>query len=132
MSELPNVSEEQNYFEKLFEKAEKEQTGDLYKKELYIMKEDLEKNGSSSKLKLIHDTLLQKLMVEEYNEFTPKSEIAKLIYPNEKKEENIDNNSNNIINNNIKDTDNESNISGNNNITKVINKEEAFIKKQMI
>ena len=110
MSELPNVSEEQNYFEKLFEKAEKEQTGDLYKKELYIMKEDLEKNGSCSKLKLIHDTLLQKLMVEEYNEFTPKSEIAKLIYPNEKKEENIDNNSNNIINNNLnKDSNNKEN-----------------------
>ena len=35
MSDIPNISEEYNYFEKLFDNAEKDQIGDLYKKELY-------------------------------------------------------------------------------------------------
>ena len=94
MSEVPNISEEYNYFEKLFEKAEKEQIGDLYKKELYIMKEDLDKNNSKSKLKLMHDILMEKLLCEDYKEITIKSEIEKQITPQEKKGQN------NIINNN--------------------------------
>ena len=88
MSEIPNISEEYNYFEKLFENAEKEQIGDLYKKELYIMKEDLDANKYKTTLKLMHDTLLQKFMCEEYTEFIPKNEVAQLIYPPEKKEAN--------------------------------------------
>ena len=94
MSEVPNISEEYNYFEKLFEKAEKEQIGDLYKKELYIMKEDLDKNNSKSKLKLMHDILMEKLLCEDYKEFTIKSEIEKQITPQDNKDQN------NIINNN--------------------------------
>ena len=92
MSEIPNISEEYNYFEKLFENAEKEQIGDLYKKELYIMKEDLDANKSKTTLKLMHDALLQKFMREEYTEFIPKNEVAQLIYPPEKKENNNTNN----------------------------------------
>ena len=92
MSEIPNISEEYNYFEKLFENAEKEQIGDLYKKDLYIMKEDLDANKYKTTLKLMHDTLLQKFMCEEYTEFIPKNEIAQLIYPPEKKEANNNNN----------------------------------------
>ena len=92
MSEIPNISEEYNYFEKLFENAEKEQIGDLYKKDLYIMKEDLDTNKYKTTLKLMHDTLLQKFMCEEYTEFIPKNEIAQLIYPPEKKEANNNNN----------------------------------------
>ena len=61
MSEIPNISEEYNYFEKLFNNAEKEQMGDLYKKELYIMKEDIDENKYKTTLKLMHDTLLQNL-----------------------------------------------------------------------
>ena len=86
MSEIPNISEEYNYFQKLFENGEKEQNGDLYKKELYIMKEDLESNQYKTKLKLMHDALLQKFMCEEYTEFIPKNEVAQLIYPSDKKE----------------------------------------------
>ena len=100
MSEFPNISEEYNYFEKLFDKAEKEQVGDLYKKDLYIMKEDLEKNTSKTKLKLVHDALLQKLFCEDFKEFTPKNEIEKQIDSAPKKEKNNLINSNNIINNN--------------------------------
>ena len=92
MSEIPNISEEYNYFEKLFENAEKEQIGDLYKKDLYIMKEDLDSNKYKTTLKLMHDTLLQKFMCEEYTEFIPKNEVAQLIYPPEKKEANNNNN----------------------------------------
>ena len=87
MSEIPNISEEYNYFEKLFDNAEKEQIGDLYKKELYIMKEDLDANKYKTTLKLMHDTLLQKFMCEEYTEFIPKNEVAQLIYPPEKKKQ---------------------------------------------
>ena len=79
MSEIPAISEEYNFFEKLFDKAEKEQVDDLYKKELYIMKEDLENNKSKSKLKLMHDILLKKLFCEDFQEFTPKNEIEKHI-----------------------------------------------------
>ena len=93
MSDIPNISEEYNYFEKLFDNAEKEQIGDLYKKELYIMKEDLDSNKYKTTLKLMHDTILQKFMCEEYTDFIPKNEVAQLIYPPEKKEAN--NNTNN-------------------------------------
>ena len=93
MSEIPNISEEYNYFEKLFDNAEKDQIGDLYKKELYIMKEDLDQNKYKTTLKLMHDTLLQKFMCEDYTEFIPKNEVAQLIYPHEKK--NLNNNNNN-------------------------------------
>ena len=86
MSELPNISEEYDYFDKLFDKAEKEQVGDLYKKELYITKEDLENNKSKSKLKLMHDTLLKKLLCEEYIEFNLKNEIEKQTTPQKKNE----------------------------------------------
>ena len=94
MSDIPNISEEYNYFEKLFENAEKEQVGDLYKKELYIMKEDLDANKSKTTLKIMHDTILQKFMCEEYTDFIPKNEVAQLIYPPEKKEANPTNNKN--------------------------------------
>ena len=79
MSEIPTISEEYNYFEKLFDKAEKEQIDDLYKKELYIMKEDLKNNESKSRLKLMHDILLKKLYCEDFQDFTPKNEIKKQI-----------------------------------------------------
>ena len=101
MSEIPNVAEEYNYFEKLFEKAEKEQEGDLYKKELYIMSEDLENNKSKTKLKLMHDTLLKKLFCEDFKEYTPKNELEKQVNPSSppKNEQNniinINNNNNN-------------------------------------
>ena len=94
MSEIPNVAEEYNYFEKLFEKAEKEQIGELYKKELYIMSEDLENNKSKSKLKLMHDALLKKLFCEDFNEYTPKNELEKQVNPNYPPK----NEQNNIIN----------------------------------
>ena len=100
MSDIPNISEEYNYFEKLFDNAEKDQIGDLYKKELYIMKEDLDKNKYKTTLKLMHDTLLQKFMCEDYAEFIPKNEVAQLIYPAEKK--GLNNNNNNNNNNNSK------------------------------
>ena len=86
MSEIPNISEEYNYFEKLFEKAEKEQVGDLYKKELYIMNEDLENNNSKTKLKLMHDTLLKKLFCEDFIDFTPKNELDKKVNNSPKNE----------------------------------------------
>lgn len=86
MSDIPNISEEYNFFEKLFDNAEKDQIGDLYKKELYIMKEDLDQNKYKTTLKLMHDTLLQKFMSEDYTEFIPKNEVAQLINPPDKKD----------------------------------------------
>ena len=79
MSDLPNISEEYEFFSKLFETAEKEQTGDLYKKNLYVMKDDLESNKYKTPLKVMHDTLLKKFISEEYIEFKPKNEIAQLL-----------------------------------------------------
>ena len=98
MSDVPNISEEYNYFEKLFDNAEKDQIGDLYKKELYIMKEDLDQNKYKTTLKLMHDTLLQKFMCEDYSEFIPKNEVAQLINPPENKNLNNNNNNNNTKN----------------------------------
>ena len=98
MSDIPNISEEYNYFEKLFDNAEKDQIGDLYKKELYIMKEDLDQNKYKTTLKLMHDTLLQKFMCEDYTEFIPKNEVAQLIYPAEKRNLNNNNSNNNSKN----------------------------------
>ena len=92
MSDLPNLSEEYDFFEKLFDNAEKEQVGDLYKKELYIMKEVLESNKYKTTLKLMHDTLLQKFMCEEYTEFIPKNEVSQILFPPDKKD--ITNNKN--------------------------------------
>ena len=69
MSEFQNISEEEDYYDQLFKMAEKDQTGDLYKKELYIMKEDLEKIKSKTKLKIMHDNILQKIISEDYGEF---------------------------------------------------------------
>ena len=100
MSDIQNISEEYNYFEKLFEIAEKEQVGDLYKKDLYIMKEDLENNKSETKLKLMHDTLLQKIYCEEFKDFESKNEIEKQTNSPKKQQ-------NNIINNNYKNTSKE-------------------------
>ena len=86
MSDLPNISEEYDFFSKLFETAEKEQTGDLYKKNLYVMKEDLESNKYKTPLKIMHDTLLKKFISEEYTEFKPKNEIAQLLSKNKQEE----------------------------------------------
>ena len=77
MSELQSISEEEDYYEQLFKMAEKEQTGDLYKKELYIMEDDLEKIKSKTKLKVMHDNILQKLINEEYRDFVFNTEVDK-------------------------------------------------------
>ena len=74
MSEFQNISEEEDYYQQLFDMAEKEQKGDLYKKDLYIMKEDLEKIKSKSKLKVMHDNILKKLINEDYRDFIFKTE----------------------------------------------------------
>ena len=78
MSEFQNISEEEDYYQQLFDMAEKEQKGDLYKKDLYIMKEDLEKIKSKSKLKVMHDNILKKLINEDYRDFI--LIIVKLIF----------------------------------------------------
>ena len=102
MSEFQSISEEEDYYEQLFKMAEKEQTGDLYNKELYIMKDDLEKIKSKTKLKVMHDNILQKLINEEYRDFVFNTEVEK-----EKEKE--------ISSQNVKESINTANDNSNNN-----------------
>ena len=107
MSEFQNISEEEDYYQQLFDMAEKEQKGDLYKKDLYIMKEDLEKIKSKSKLKVMHDNILKKLINEDYRDFIFKTE-EKEAKSSDNKEQNksLNENSNNNSKINIQKEDN--------------------------
>jgi len=92
--------------------AEKEQKGDLYKKDLYIMKEDLEKIKSKSKLKVMHDNILKKLINEDYRDFIFKTE-EKEAKSSDNKELNKslnENSNNNSKNNNQKEDNGEKEI----------------------
>ena len=112
MSEFQNISEEEDYYQQLFDMAEKEQKGDLYKKDLYIMKEDLEKIKSKSKLKVMHDNILKKLINEDYRDFIFKTE-EKEAKSSDNKEQNKslnENSINNSKNNNQKEDNGEKEI----------------------
>ena len=113
MSEFQNISEEEDYYEQLFKMAEKDQTGDLYKKELYIMKEDLEKIKSKTKLKIMHDNILQKIISEDYGEFLFNSEDEKEREKEREKEKELL--SQNLRESNITINDNSNNNNKNSN-----------------
>ena len=63
---------EENFFNDLFENIEKEQNEENYKKNLYVLKEDLNEKNNENSIKFMHDVLLSKLMLEDYSEFSLK------------------------------------------------------------
>ena len=64
---------EENFFNDLFENIEKEQNEENYKKNLYVLKEDLNEKNNENSIKFMHDVLLSKLMLEDYSEFSLKN-----------------------------------------------------------
>ena len=68
------ITEDNSFFNNLFENAEKEQDEELYKKNLYVLKEDLDSRKDENSIKFMHDVLLSKLILEDYTEFPPKLE----------------------------------------------------------
>ena len=65
---------EKQFFEELFKKSEQSQDEQLYKKKLYVLAEELESSKEKNDLQFYHDTILNKLMLEDYSEFPPKNE----------------------------------------------------------
>ena len=68
------ITEDNSFFNNLFENAEKEQDEELYKKNLYVLKEDLDSRKDENSIKFMHDVLLSKLILDDYTEFPPKLE----------------------------------------------------------
>ena len=60
------ITEDNSFFNNLFENAEKEQDEELYKKNLYVLKEDLDSRKDENSIKFMHDVLLSKLILEDY------------------------------------------------------------------
>ena len=79
------ITEDNSFFNNLFENAEKEQDEELYKKNLYVLKEELDSRKDENSIKFMHDVLLSKLILEDYTEFPPKLEnINRNSFMNEK------------------------------------------------
>ena len=80
---------EETFFNTLFEKKEKEQNEQLYKNEFYVLEEEMKTNKDQNSLQFMHDTLLNKLMLEDYSPFPPKNEEPTIVnnQKDEKKKE---------------------------------------------
>ena len=72
MFEQKKMAEDGAFFSNLFNLSEKDNDDELYKKQLYVLKEDIDEKINQNSLKFKHDVLLSKLMLEDYNEFPPK------------------------------------------------------------
>ena len=81
------ITEDNSFFNNLFENAEKEQDEELYKKNLYVLKEDLDSRKDENSIKFMHDVLLSKLILEDYTEFPPKIENNSSSVNNDNKKE---------------------------------------------
>ena len=80
---------EEIFFNNLFEKKEKEVNEQLYKNEFYVLEEEMKTNKEQNSLQFMHDTLLNKLMLEDYSPFPPKNEEPTIVnnQKDEKKKE---------------------------------------------
>ena len=76
MFDQKKISEDYTFFANLFNLAEKDQDDELYKKQLYVLKEEIDDKINQNSLKFKHDILLSKLMLEDYNEFPPKNAVT--------------------------------------------------------
>ena len=85
-----DAKQESEFFTALFENAEKESDDQLYKKNLYVLKEDIEKNKDQNSLKFMHDVLINKLMMEDYTVFPPKNDNQLLTKQSDKGQKNND------------------------------------------
>ena len=65
---------EEIFFNNLFEQKEKEQDEHLYKNEFYVLEEEMKSNREQNPLQFMHDALLNKIMLEDYSPFPPKTE----------------------------------------------------------
>ena len=85
-------SPEKKFFNELFELKEKEQNEQLYKNEFYVLEEEMKANKDQNSLQFMHNALLNKLMLEDYSPFPPKSEESPSANPHkdEKKKEEKD------------------------------------------
>ena len=76
MFDQKKIAEDYTFFANLFNLAEKDQDDELYKKQLYVLKEEIDDKINQNSLKFKHDILLSKLMLEDYNEFPPKNTVT--------------------------------------------------------
>ena len=76
---------EEVFFNNLFQKKEKESNEQLYKNEFFILEEEMKSNKDQNSLQFMHDTLLNKLMLEDYSPFPPKNDEPTIV--NNQKEE---------------------------------------------
>ena len=81
------ITEDNSFFNNLFENTEKEQDEELYKKNLYVLKEELDSRKDENSIKFMHDVLLSKLILEDYTEFPPKIENNNSSVNNDNKKE---------------------------------------------
>lgn len=73
MFDQKKIAEDYTFFANLFNVTEKDQDEELYKKQLYVLKDEIDDKINQNSLKFKHDVLLSKLMLEDYNEFPPKN-----------------------------------------------------------
>ena len=65
--------ENDELFKNLFEYNEKEDEK-LYKNNLFVLKEEIEKQNPTNYTQFIHDTILNRIALEDYTTFSPKNE----------------------------------------------------------
>ena len=118
MFEQKKLAEDYNFFANLFNSAEKDQDDELYKKQLYVLKDEIDDKIHQNSLKFKHDVLLSKLLLEDYNEFPPKTNNTQ---PSQQNNSSIIK-ANNINTNNDKDHNKEDDTD------KIMNEENEFLR----
>jgi hypothetical protein len=118
MFEQKKLAEDYNFFANLFNSAEKDQDDELYKKQLYVLKDEIDDKIHQNSLKFKHDVLLSKLLLEDYNEFPPKTNNTQ---PSQQINSSIIK-ANNISTNNDKDHNKEDDTD------KIMNEENEFLR----
>ena len=73
MEKLNNNIENDELFKNLFEYNEEEDEK-LYKNNLFVLKEEIEKQNVTNYTQFIHDTILNRISLEDYSTFSPKTE----------------------------------------------------------
>lgn len=79
MSDGPkNDNPEEAFLSELFSSTEKDQDDQLYKKDFYVLEEEIANKKDQNSIKFKHDVLLKKLILDDYCQFPPKREIKEL------------------------------------------------------
>lgn len=69
---------EEAFLGELFSATEKDQDDQLYKKDFYVLEEDLANKKDQNSIKFKHDVLLKKLILDDYCQYPPKCEIKEI------------------------------------------------------